>query len=190
MMEYKEIDEDQLAIRECQLGNTDSYRLLVEKYRDRAYYAALIMTGNREDALDISQEAFYRAFKAIKSFQKGKNFYTWLYRILKNIAINNFRRIKKRNLVFTDAEQSSDSRFYISPAATPEEVFEEHEMRDIVWKGLMQLKPGDREIIVLKEFHDMSYKEIAEILEIPLGSVMSRLFYAKKKLAKFLEDLT
>jgi len=189
MVNYRKMDEDQIAIRNCQLGNTDSYRLLVEKYRERAYYAALIMTGNREDALDISQEAFYRAFKAIKSFQTGKNFYTWLYRILKNISINNFRQIKRRNLVFTDAEQTSDKRFFISPSATPDEVFEEHEMRDLVWKGLLRLKAEDREIIVLKEFHNMSYKEIAETLEIPLGSVMSRLFYAKKKLAKFLEDL-
>ena len=189
MINYTEMDEDQLAIRDCQLGHTERYRLLVEKYRDRAYYAALLMTGNREDALDMSQEAFYRAFKAIKSFQKGKNFYTWLYRILKNIAINNFKRIKKRNVTFSDAEESTGNKFYISPLATPDEIFEEHEMRDLVWKGLLRLKAEDREIIVLKEFHEMSYKEISETLEIPLGSVMSRLFYAKKKLAKFLEDL-
>ena len=99
MMDYTEMDEDQSAIRNCQLGYTESYRILVEKYKDRAYYAALLMTGNREDALDLSQEAFYRAFKAIKSFQQGKNFYTWLYKILKNISINNFKRIKRRNLV-------------------------------------------------------------------------------------------
>jgi RNA polymerase sigma-70 factor (ECF subfamily) len=184
------MDEDQKAIRNCQLGNTESYRLLVDKYRNRAYYAALLMTGNREDALDISQEAFYRAFKAIKSFQSGKNFYTWLYRILKNISINNFKRIKRRNLTFSDAEESTGDLLYISPHAGPDEIFEEHEMRDLIWKGLMSLKAEDREILVLKEFQEMSYNEIAETLEIPLGSVMSRLYYAKKKLAKLLGDLT
>ena len=77
----------------------------------------------------------------------------------------------------------------MSPLARPDELFEEHEMRDILWKALMQLKNEDREIIILKEFHELSYKEIAEVLDIPIGSVMSRLFYSRKKLAKSLEGL-
>jgi len=182
------MDEDQKAIMECQTGKTESYRFLVDKYKNRAYYTALLFTGNREDALDLSQEAFYRAFKSIKSFTPGKNFFTWFYRILKNISINHYKRVKKRNVVFSDAEESAGTRIYISPLAKPDEVFEEHEMRDLVWNGLAKLKSEDREIIILKEFQEMSYKEIAEILEIPLGSVMSRLFYAKKKLAKILEE--
>jgi RNA polymerase sigma-70 factor (ECF subfamily) len=181
------IDEDQKAIMECQTGKTESYRFLVDKYKNRAYYTALMFTGNRDDALDLSQEAFYRAFKAIKSFKPGKNFYTWFYRILKNISINHYKRIKKRNVVFSDAEESAGTRIYISPQAKPDEVFEEHELRDAVWNGLAQLKSEDREIIILKEFQELPYKEIAEVLDIPLGSVMSRLFYAKKKLAKILE---
>ena len=79
---------------------------------------------------------------------------------------------------------------YLSPLSRPDEVFEAHEMRDLLWKGLMSLKEDDREIIVMKEFQDMSYKDIAETLDMPIGSVMSRLFYARKKLAKLLEDLT
>ena len=181
------MDEDQQAIEDCQLGKTESYRILVEKYKTRAFYAALLITGNRDDALDLSQEAFFKAFKAIKTFQLGRNFYTWFYKILKNLCINHYKRIKRRNIVFSDADETEGPSLYLSPAANPAEVFEENEMRDLLWKGLMQLKKDDREIIILKEFQEMSYKEIAEVLSIPVGSVMSRLFYARKKLAKILE---
>ena len=80
--------------------------------------------------------------------------------------------------------------FFLVKELVQDEIFEEHEMRDVLWKALMQLKKEDREIIILKEFNEMSYKEIAESLNIPLGSVMSRLFYSRKKLAKMLEELT
>jgi len=183
------MDEDQQAIKDCQLGKTESYRILVDKYKTRAYYAALLITGNRDDALDLSQEAFYKAFRAIKTFQTGKNFYTWLYKILKNLCINHYKRIKRRNIVFTDADESEGASLYLSSAPNPAEVFEINEMRDILWKGLMDLKKDDREIIILKEFNEMSYKEIADVLSIPVGSVMSRLYYARKKLAKILGDL-
>ena len=92
-------------------------------------------------------------------------------------------------MVFSDADESEGPSLYLSPLANPAEIFEKNEMREIVWKGLMQLKNADREIIILKEFQELSYKEIAEIVNIPVGSVMSRLFYARKKLAKILEGL-
>jgi RNA polymerase sigma-70 factor (ECF subfamily) len=184
------MNEDQEAIKDCQLGNTESYRILVDKYKTRAYYAALLVTGNRDDALDLSQEAFYKAFKAIKSFQPGKNFYTWFYKILKNLCINHYKRIKRRSIVFSDASESEGPSLYFSSFLNPEEIFEVNEMRDILWKGLMDLKQDDREIIILKEFNEMSYKEIADVLSIPVGSVMSRLYYARKKLAKILGNLT
>jgi len=184
------MDEDQQAIKDCQLGKTESYRILVDKYKTRAYYAALLVIGNRDDAFDLSQEAFYKAFRAIKSFQPGKNFYTWYYKILKNLCINHYKRIKRRNIVFSDADEFEGPSLYLSSAPNPEQLFEENEMRDILWKGLMDIKKEDREIIMLKEFNEMSYKEIAEVLNIPVGSVMSRLYYARKKLAKILGDLT
>ena len=183
------MDEDQQAIKDCQLGKTESYRILVDKYKTRAYYAALLITGNRDDALDLSQEAFYKAFRAIRSFEPGRSFYTWFYKILKNLCINHYNRIKRRNIVFSDADESQGPSLYLSSSANPAEVFEHNEIRDLVWEGLMKLKKEDREIIILKEFQEMSYKELSEVLGIPVGSVMSRLFYARKKLAKILEDL-
>jgi RNA polymerase sigma-70 factor (ECF subfamily) len=179
--------DDQQAISDCQMGKTASYQVLVEKYKTRAYYAALMFTGNPEDGLDISQEAFFRAFKSIKTFKKGKNFYTWLYRIVRNLCINHFHRIKKRSTVFSDIEDRRSLELTIPAISRPDEIFEEHELRDVLWKALNSLSEKDREILLLKEFNDLSYKEISETLDIPIGSVMSRLYYARKKLARTLK---
>jgi len=181
--------EDQQAIIDCQRGRTESYRILVDKYKTRAYYAALLYTGNREDALDLSQEAFFRAFKAIKKFEKGRNFYTWFYRILRNLCINHFHRIKRRSVVFSDVEEQHGSELKLPEITRPDDIFEENEQREILWQALNKLPDKDREILILKEFHELSYKELSEILHIPVGSVMSRLYYARQKLAKLLEDL-
>jgi len=183
------MDEDQQIIADCQTGKSERYRLLVEKYKTRAYYAALMYSGNQDDALDLSQEAFYRAFKAIKSFELGKNFYTWLYKILRNLCINHYQRIRKRNIVFSDIEAAQNYVDFFSEIKNPDEIFEENERRELIWQGLKKLKAPEREIIILKEFNELSYREISEVLEIPLGSVMSRLFYARKQLALLLEEL-
>jgi RNA polymerase sigma-70 factor (ECF subfamily) len=184
------MDDEQMAIVDCQMGKTESYRYIVEKYKVRAFNAALLFTGNREDALDLSQEAFYKAFRAIKSFQSGKNFYTWFYKILKNLCLNHYKRIKSRRIVFSDMQDKIKSGWYVSQTDKPDEIFEENELREVLWRALKKLKAHDREILILKEFNELSYKEIAEILNIPIGSVMSRLFYARQKIAKILEEAT
>jgi RNA polymerase sigma-70 factor (ECF subfamily) len=183
------MDEDQQAIADCQKGRTDSYRILVDKYKTRAYYAALMYTGNQDDALDLSQEAFYRAFRAIKSFELGKNFYTWLYQILRNLCINHYKRIRRRSVVFSDIDEQHNPALLQSNIKEPDQIFEETERRDKLWAALLKLKSADREILILKEFDELSYQEIAEVFEIPIGSVMSRLYYARQKLAGLLMDL-
>jgi len=190
MSEHVEsLNEDQDVIRDCQKGKKDRYRVLVDKYKVRAYHAALLFTGNSDDALDLSQEAFYRAYKALSSFQPGKNFYTWLYQILRNICINHYHRVRKRVVPIGDIEEQRGRPFILPADTQPDEIFEKSEMREMVWKALNQLSEKDREILVLKEFNDFSYKEISDILNIPIGSVMSRLYYARKKLGVLLEAL-
>lgn len=183
------MDEDQQVISECQMGQSESYRFLVEKYKMRAFHTALLFTGNREDALDLSQEAFFRAYRAIKSFEKGKKFYTWFYQILKNLCINHSKKKKRKSPVISDVEEHAGPDLYFSPDGRPDEIFEEHEMRDVLWAGLNKLKKEEKEIILLKEFNELSYKEISEILKIPIGSVMSRLYYARQRLGKVMEEM-
>ncbi len=169
------------AIIACQTGHKEMYKHLVERYKVRAYYAALMFTKNRDDALDLSQEAFCRAYRALPDFDTSKNFYTWFYRILKNLCIN-FTARHKRNQEFSEPYVDTSAR-------NPHEILEQHERTQAVWQAMEQLKENDREIIILKDFDDMSYQEISEVLDIPLGSVMSRLYYARKKLLKKLEYL-
>ena len=177
---------DQEIVTACRAGEKEMYRELVERYKVRAYYAALMYAKNRDDALDLSQEAFYRAYKALNSFDTDKNFYTWFYRILKNVCINFVTRKKIHNQVSADREEMPE---LISADANPEELFESNEQSQILWQAINQLKEKDREIIILKEFQEMSYQEIAEALDIPQGSVMSRLYYARKRLLKEVEHL-
>ena len=180
------IAEEREAILACQAGNKKAYRFIVEKYKTRAYYAALMYTKNREDALDLSQEAFYRAFKAIKRFDTTRNFYTWFYKILKNICLNfiQFKKVRANS-----SEEFDEATMHPSTleSSRPDEIFEKSEQSEYIWRAIDSLNENDREIIILKEFDDMSYQEIADTLSIPIGSVMSRLFYARKKLLKKLE---
>lgn len=177
---------DREAILACRAGNKDMYRFLVDKYKSRAYYAALMFTHNRDDALDLSQEAFYRAYKALDRFDVDKNFYTWFYRILKNICINFSTRKKTHNQISMHQETTPD---LVSREANPEEILEQSEQSKLLWNAINNLKENDREIIILKEFQELSYQEISEVLGIPEGSVMSRLYYARKRLLKEVEYL-
>ncbi len=181
-----QIAEEREAILACQAGNKKAYCFIVEKYKTRAYYAALMYTKNREDALDLSQEAFYRAYKAIKRFDTTRNFYTWFYKILKNICLN-FIQFKKVRANSSDEFDETTMRPADSGITRPDEIFEKSEQSEYIWRAIDSLNQNDREIIILKEFDDMSYQEIADTLNIPIGSVMSRLFYARKKLLKKLE---
>ena len=177
---------DREAIIACRAGDKEMYRILVERYKTRAYYAALMYTHNRDDALDLSQEAFYRAYKALDSFDNSKKFYTWFYKILKNICINFVTRKRTHNQVSADEENRPE---LISSGLNPEQILEQSEQSELLWKAIHQLKEKDREIIILKEFQEMSYQEIADVLNIPQGSVMSRLYYARQRLLKEVEYL-
>ncbi len=181
-----QIAEEREAILACQAGNKKAYRYIVEKYKTRAYYVALMYTKNREDALDLSQEAFYRAYKAIKRFDTSRNFYTWFYKILKNICLN-FIQFKKVRASSSNEFDETTMQPVDSSVSRPDEIFEKSEQSEYIWRAIDSLNNNDKEIIILKEFDDMSYQEIADTLNIPIGSVMSRLFYARKKLLKKLE---
>ncbi|MFC2082386.1 RNA polymerase sigma factor [Bacteroidota bacterium] len=161
----------------------DEFVELMRLNMKRAYYSALGILGSHDDAMELSQIAFIRAYKHFASFDRTKNFFTWYYKILKNLCLNKIRD-KKRKKEVSLIEYSENE----SDIAETERNLEQEELRAGVEKALMELEPEDREIIVLKEFEGLTYKEIAELLDIPPGSVMSRLFYARKKLAKKLES--
>lgn len=152
------------------------FELLVKKNMKRAYYVALGFLGSHDSAMEISQEAFIRAYRHFDTFDKNKNFFTWYYKILKNLCLNFIRDSKKRK--FENFLELKDSSF-----SDPEQVIENQELLEKLYNSINQLGNEEKEILLLREFEEMSYKEISEILNIPEGTVMSRLYYARKKLS-------
>ena len=185
--EELDLDKERDAIIRCQNGDKQAFGYLVKKYMQRAYYIALGFIGSHESAHDLSQEAFVRAFKAIKRFDPEKRFFTWYYQILRNLCFN-FNRDRARHArPFSEIDEHEIKR--IPDAIETAAVVERNETQKLVWEAINQLKAKDREIIVLKDFQDLSYKEIAEMLQVPIGTVMSRLYYARAALKTKLERM-
>ena len=156
----------------------EEFEMLVKQNMRRAYFSALGLLGSHDAAMDVTQEAFIRAYRNFKSFNGEKNFFTWYYSILKNLCLN-FIRDRKRKNETEYIEFKEDGHSHSKPG----EAIENKELTEKLQEAIDELDFDDREVIILKEFENHTYKEIAEILSIPVGSVMSRLFYARKKLA-------
>lgn len=151
-------------------GNREAYQEIVSRYMKTAYYIALGLVHNHQDALDISQEAFVRAFRRIKSFNAERRFFPWFYQLMKNLCIDHLKRTSRMKEVPLDGIQVLDEKK------------EDEEMKRVLWKGIEELAFEQREVIILRYFRQFSYQEISEIVGKPIGTVMSSLYYAKKRL--------
>lgn len=157
------------------------FETLVKANMKRAYVSAYAIIGSHDDAMDISQQAFINAYKSFHKFDKTKNFYTWYYKILKNLCLNFIRDKKRKNEVSIIYAVKKE-------AESPENLLINDEQNSALNAALNKLEPEEREIIVLKEFENYSYKEMSEMLNIPQGTVMSRLYYSRKKLSKLIAE--
>lgn len=182
--------QESISIERCQTGSKHAFEAIVHKYMKDAYFIALGLVGNREDALDLSQEAFIRAYNNLESFNSERSFFPWFYQILRNLCFSHLRRRNRRQARFAtdlDSEQST-----IEPEAhdgfAPELVAERNEAKDRLWKAIGQLEPKHREVIILRHFQDLSYEEISQVLLCNKGTVTSRLYYARKRLKEILES--
>jgi len=178
-----------LAVRE---GDTIAYRGLVEKYQERVYHMVYGMVRNREDARDITQDAFVKAYDNIQRFRLESSFYTWIYRIAMNRAIDHLRRRKRDGTTeFDDQIAQRDERGGIDEVHhgdSPSRTLERKRLYDRIMSAMQELPEDQRQVVLLRELEGLSYKEIAEVMEVPEGTVMSRLYYARKKLQKALAD--
>ena len=177
--------EETTVLKRCQRGSSEAFEVLVNKYMKEAYFIALGLVGNREDAMDLSQEAFVRAYRHIKDVKPGRKFFPWFYQILKNLCVSHLRKRRYRQASSLDAENcpevaSTDDCFL------PEEVAKRNEIKDRVWQAIGKLDDKHREVIILRHFQNMSYEKIAEALFCNKGTVTSRLYYARKKLEELL----
>lgn len=184
------VSERDLILR-AQAGETAAFGELVQRYMRRAYYAALGLVGSPDDARDLSQEAFARAFRAVGRIDPDLPYYTWQYQILRRLCFNFIRDRRNRRRKLEQASewlaQQADSR---AAYADPQRVAEREEARRRVQQAIEELPAREREVLVLKEFEGLKYREIAQLLGIPIGTVMSRLYAARKHLARVIEDKT
>jgi RNA polymerase sigma-70 factor (ECF subfamily) len=182
-------------VQRCQKGDSGAFDELVTRYRTRVFGMVYNMVHNEQDAWDLAQDSFLKAWKSIGRFRGKSSFYTWLYRIVMNVTIDWVRKkqIKGSGAEFDDAIQLREidpaSKTVPKPDALPSEKMEQGEIRAQIDRAIAQLSPEHRAVILMKEIEDMQYNEIAEALGCSIGTVMSRLFYARKKLQNLLKDV-
>jgi RNA polymerase sigma-70 factor (ECF subfamily) len=170
------------------------FEALLAPWLDGLYASALRLTRNDRDAEDLVQDAVMRAFRFFDRFEKGTNFRAWIFKILTNTFINSYRRqVKERSLTDESERQSVEARFFSADmteqSQNPEEYLLERVMSDDVLKAIDELPIDFRMTVILADIQEFSYKEIAEILDVPVGTVMSRLFRGRKQLQKALGPL-
>src|SRR5688572_8255195 len=176
--------DDQALIERCRNGDVAAFEPLVAKYRDRVWRLAFNVLRDREEAWDTAQEAFIKAWQALPSFRGQSAFYTWLFRIAMNVATDRTRQRAARGRAFgTERVPEEDwERLMPDQGAGPDDAAGRAEERERITRALAALSESHRAIIMLSDLEGLSYREIAEVLDIPMGTVMSRLHNARKRL--------
>ena len=186
-------DDGDLVTR-CQRGDTAAFNELVTRYRGKAYAMIYNMVHNEQDAWDLAQDGFLKAWKSIGRFRGQSSFYTWLYRIMMNVAIDSLRRkqvIGETEFDDTVGLANIDPHAMTAPkpVALPHEKVAGDEIRARIDAAVGRLSPEHRAVILMREIDGLEYQEIADALECSIGTVMSRLFYARKKMQSMLKDV-
>ena len=184
-----DLSEELLIIKAVLNGDVNAFEQLVIANQKKVYNLALKMTGNANDALDISQEAFLKAYSALVSFRADSRFSAWLYRLTHNLCVDFLRRKQRQTTVSLTYEDDTGEYAEIEIPDTryaPERESERREIIDAVSKGLDSLSEEQREILIMREITGMSYAEISYALDINEGTVKSRLARARRRLAEIL----
>lgn len=187
--------DDRELVRRAQEGDRDAFRVLFERHHRRAYAVAYGVVKNEQDALDVVQDGFVKVHRHIDSFQGSSSFYTWLYRIIMNLSIDHVRRRRNaKGLEYDDAlarseDQAGDGALLPRILdGNPGKTVIRRELMGRIQKALEELPEYHRAVILLREVEGLSYEEMAEVLEVPKGTIMSRLFHARKKMQAELSD--
>lgn len=185
--------EEEIIAR-CKQGDRRAFEMLVSKYQRRAYAIAYGVLRNPDDAMDAAQDAFVKVFRNIKSFKGDSSFYTWFYRIVVNVCIDQCRRRKKmKSVEYDDTFRRKDESAGVMPLQGntrpmhPGAKFDQEELNAVLSAAIDSLSENHRTIIILREIEGLSYEEIAEVMDCHLGTVMSRLHHARKNLQKALK---
>lgn len=182
-------EEESLLVSKAQRGDTVSFEKLVVENQTKVYNLALRMVGNEEDAFDMSQEAFIKAYNSLGSFRGDSRFSVWLYRLTTNVCLDFLRAESRRNhtsLTFLSDEDEEKELEIPDDRFSPETAAEKKELREELGRGLMSLPEEYRLILLLREINGLSYEEISKALSLEEGTVKSRIFRARKRLCAIL----
>ena len=184
-------EQEAAIVRKVLGGDANAFETLVLEYEKNVYNIALRMTGNSEDAADMTQEAFIKAYNSLQSFRGDSKFSVWLYRIVSNVCLDFLRSKNRRPTVSLSVEDDDgeDAQLDVADESqSPELLLDRKLTRDSVRRGLDSLPPDYRQILLLREIQGLSYEEIAQALSLEVGTVKSRIFRARKRLCTFLID--
>ncbi len=180
-------EDDRELVERIVAGDHKAFRVLVERYQRRVYSVAFGIVRNPDTAMDVTQDAFVKVYKHLPNFKGDSAFYTWMYRIVVNLCIDKKRKAKRAAEVdYDDAMSHGAHRFTNGPTLasihidSPQKALQRQELREHMSEALETLSEPHREILVLREVDGLSYEELSDVLEIPKGTVMSRLFHARK----------
>jgi RNA polymerase sigma-70 factor (ECF subfamily) len=187
----EERTDDRALVARAADGDRAAFGALVQRHQDRIFNLAYQVVRNREDALDVAQDAFVKAFASLSGFKGEASFTTWMHRIVVNLAIDCLRRRRRGDPTDYDdrlaVPEERDAGF--TAPDNPEKALETREVRSLLARGLQGLPPAHRAVLVLREIEGLSYRQIARVVGCNVGTVMSRLFYARRKLKKVLEPI-
>lgn len=178
--------EDDRLVQEAQRGSPDAFQTIVELYHERLYHVVLRIVPDRADAEEVLQETFLRAFRNLNRFHADSALYTWLYRIAVNAAVDLAKKNQRRRHLSLEDEDASYEALAQAEGPIPVEQMEHQEMLGFIREGIEALPERYRVILCLREYGDLSYEELMEVLELPKGTVESRLFRARAKLRDWL----
>lgn len=183
---------DRELVRESRHGDKEAFRELVERHQRKIVAVAVGMVNNREDALELAQETFVKAYENLEKFKGESSFYTWLYRIVVNLAIDHRRRSRRQGTVaLADRPGGGEDLEFDLPAqrlSDPYQQASSHEIGSRLRDAIEELTPDHRAVILLREVEGLSYEDISRVMQCSKGTVMSRLHYARKKLQDKLRD--
>jgi RNA polymerase sigma factor (sigma-70 family) len=184
--------EETALVRQAQNGDMPAYDALIQRYQERIYATVYHMTSNHEDANDLAQDTFIKAYQALKSFKGGSSFYTWVYRIAVNKTINFLKQRKNRvqislNDLDFNAEHDPDLVALVSDK-TPRRDAGLAELQEKLNEAMLKLSEQHRLVVALHDVQGMSHEEIAKIMDCNIGTVRSRLFYARQQLQGYLTE--
>jgi RNA polymerase sigma-70 factor (ECF subfamily) len=186
----EEPGEDRTLVDRAARGDRDAFDFLVRRHQGRVFNTAYQVVRNREDALDVAQEAFVKAFVSLPSFKGESSFTTWIHRIVVNLAIDCLRRRQRAGPIGYDDRLAlpESGEGGVAAPDDPESALGARQVRSLLARAIHALPPAHRAVLVLREIEGLSYEVIAKAVDCSLGTVMSRLFYARRKLQKVLQS--